>query len=178
VADGACHCDRCAGLSASDQALLYANRLLRAIREEQPQATVSCLAYLSTIAPPGKVRPDPGVFLEFAPIRRCYRHALADAECAVNAEQVAALRKLLEFWGETPWHVTEYWLDASLFSGWKRPAQRIPTTPEVMRDDIVFYASLGARSVTSYAVMCDREYWQRFGPPPLAEYGAALAAAR
>jgi len=174
VGEGACHCDECARLSASDQALLYANRLQRAIRKVDPAARVSFLAYHATLAPPERVEPDDGVFLEFAPIRRCYRHALGDEACADNRRHVAALDALIAFFGGAPFHVTEYWLDASRHSGWRRPARRIPVADDVIRRDVVFYAERGADSIATYAVMCDEQYWAHFGEPPLAVYGAAL----
>jgi len=174
VAEGACHCPACARLGASDQALLYANRLQRAIRKAHPGARVSYLAYHATLVPPESVTPDDGVFLEFAPIRRCYRHALDDVGCAVNRQHVAALDRLVSFFGGAPFHVTEYWLDASRHSGWRRPAQRIPVTGEIIRQDVAFYRERGANSIATYAVMCDADYWAYFGEPPLAAYGAAV----
>jgi len=174
VGEGACHCPRCAPLSASDQALRYANRLLAAIRKVHPRAQVSYLAYHATLAPPERVRPAPGIFLEFAPIRRCYRHALDDPECAVNRDKATALDRLLAFFGDAPLHITEYWLDASRHSGWRRPARELPVPVEIMERDIAFYAERGATSIASYAVMCDADYWDHYGPPPLAAYGAAL----
>ncbi len=172
--DGACHCPACAPLSASDQALLYANRLQRALRKAHRGARVSYLAYRGTLPPPERVAPDDGVFLEFAPIARCYRHALDDEGCAVNRRHAAALDALVAWSGGAGFHVTEYWLDASRHSGWRRPAQKIPATGELIARDVAFYAARGATSIASYAVMCDAAYWDHFGPPPLADYGAAL----
>jgi len=177
VGDGSCHCPGCCHLSASDQGLLYANRLQRAIRKVHPGARVSFLAYHATLSPPESVEPDDGIFLEFAPIRRCYRHALDDEGCAVNRRRVAALEPLVAFFGGAPFHVTEYWLDASRHSGWRRPAQKIPVSADIIRRDVAFYAARGADSVATYAVMCDEEYWDHFGEPPLAAYGAALRGA-
>jgi len=174
VAEGACHCRACAHLTPSEQALLYANRMLRAVRKVHPDARVSYLAYHATLSAPETIKPDDGVFLEFAPIRRCYRHTLDDAGCAVNRAQAAALRSNLDFFGRQPFHVTEYWLDASLHGGRRRPTTKLPVPMDIVRRDIEFYAGLGATSIASYAVMCDEEYWEHFGAPPLREYGAAL----
>ncbi|MFQ5810140.1 MAG: DUF4838 domain-containing protein [Armatimonadota bacterium] len=174
VREGACHCPECAHLTASDQALMYANRMLRALRKVHPEARVSYLAYHATLAPPEAVEPAEGIFLEFAPIRRCYRHAIDDPKCAVNRTQVAALRSNLEFFRDAPLHITDYWLDASRHSGWRRPAKKIPVPVDIIRRDIAFYAEMGATSIASYAVLCDEEYWEHFGEPPVREYGAAL----
>ena len=174
VAEGACHCPKCAHLTPSDQGLLYANHLLRAIRKVHAEAQVSYLAYHATLAAPETVRPADGVFIEFAPIRRCYRHGLDDEGCAVNRAQVAALDGILGAFGGGGFHVTEYWLDASKHSGWRRPASKIPVAMDILRRDVAFYEAKGATSIASYAVMCDDEYWAHFGEPPLAAYGAAL----
>ncbi len=178
TAQGACHCPLCASLSAADQALIYAERLQEIIRSVDPGATVAYLAYLSTMAQPPMIhRPAEDVFLEYAPIWRCYRHALGDPSCAVNREHVAALDRLVDYFAGHPLHTTEYWLDASRYSGWKRPAQRIAVSEDIMRRDAAFYAGKGFDSVASYAVMCGPDYWAAYGPPPVAAYGAALRAA-
>ena len=46
--------------------------LLRALRLHDPRASLAHLAYLNSLEPPKKVRPESGVFLEYAPIRRRY----------------------------------------------------------------------------------------------------------
>jgi uncharacterized protein DUF4838 len=170
----ACHCPQCARFSASDQGLIYARRMVAAIRKDQPEARVSMLAYGDSLSTPETGHLDDGLFLEYAPIGRCYRHALDDPECAINRSHVAALKSLLAFSGHLPFHVTEYWLDASLFSKWRRPAVKIPVSMDIVRRDVAFYHQLGAESIATYAVMCDGEYWDRFGAPPVVEYGAAL----
>ncbi len=177
VAEGVCHCPRCAHLTPSDQGLIYANRLVRAIRKVHPDARVSHLAYRSTLPPPETAKPLDGVFLEFAPIHRCYRHALDDPGCAVNRTHAGAFRDLCACFSDTDPHVTEYWLDASRQSGYRRPAAEVPVSVQNIRKDIAFYVQAGATSIASYAVMCDEEYWEHFGGPPLREYGGALGGA-
>lgn len=172
----ACHCPQCAGFSTSDQCLIYAKRMIGAIRQAHPEARVSYLAYGDSLATPESGHLDDSLFLEYAPIGRCYRHALDDPACAINRSHVTALKRLLAFSGEKPFHVTEYWLDASLHSKWRRPAVRIPVSMDIERRDVAFYHQLGAESIATYAVMCDEDYWDRFGEPPIQEYGAALRA--
>jgi len=177
TAEGLCHCERCAPLSAADQTMLYARRLREILARQHPEAQVSYLAYLSTAAdvPSGEV--PRGIMLEYAPIRRCYRHALDDPLCAVNRAHCAALEALLPRFAGRERQATEYWLDASRHSGWRRPARRLDVSEEVMRRDIALYARLGFTSVASYAVMCDRDYFRAYGPPPVHAYGEALRAA-
>ena len=61
--DGApvCHCPQCAGLTASEQALIIENRMLEAIRSHDPEAMLAHLAYYSTLQAPRKVKPHDGV---------------------------------------------------------------------------------------------------------------------
>ncbi len=173
---GLCHCERCAALSSADQTMLYARRLRDVLANLQPGAEVSYLAYLSTLGELPCAPAPEGVLLEYAPIRRCYRHALDDPACAVNRAHVAALEALLPLFSGRTLHATEYWLDASRHSGWRRPAERLPVSEAVMRRDIACYARLGFTSISSYAVMCDRDYFRAFGPPPVRAYGEALQA--
>jgi len=175
VHEGACHCPQCAPLSPSDQALIYANHMVRGVRRVHPDAQVSYLAYHSTLTPPESVEPEEGLFLEFAPIRRCYRHPLDDPDCAVNRVQAKALADNIAFFDGMPLHLTEYWLDASRQSGYRRPATELPVSIDIVRRDVEFYAAQGATSIATYMVMCDEEYWEHFGEPPLREYGEALA---
>jgi len=178
TAQGVCHCPLCASLSAGDQALIYAERLQEIIPGVHAGAQVAYLAYLSTLSqPPTLHAPADGVFLEYAPIRRCYRHALDDPACAVNRDHVAALDRLVHYFAGHSLHATEYWLDASRHSGWRRPARRLAVADDVVRRDVSFYARRGFDSIATYAVMCGREYWETYGPPPVTAYGAALQAA-
>src|SRR5690606_31149871 len=67
-----CRCRECKGLSDSDQATLLENHLLAALRGHDPRASLAHLAYLNSLSPPTRVKPEPGVFLEYAPIKRRY----------------------------------------------------------------------------------------------------------
>lgn len=176
IASAHCRCPVCAALSSSDQALLYANRLAGLVRGQVPEALVSYLAYQDTLACPTRVKPDAGVFCEFAPIWRCYQHAFDDPGCAENRSHLEKLAKMRDWFQSAPLHITEYWLDASRFSGWKRPAIRLPVSIEIMQRDITAYRRIGAASIASYAVMCDADYWRAYGEPPVLAYGNALNA--
>jgi hypothetical protein len=169
-----CRCTSCRGLSFSDQCLVFTNALCGALREAQPDARVAYLAYATALEAPSAVRPAEGVFLQYAPISRCYDRALGDPDCAENRRHVDALRALCRCFGMAEAEVLEYWLDVSRFSGWRKPAVRLPFWPEVFTLDVAFYASLGIRRVSSFGVYIDADYVARHGAPPLAEYGRAL----
>lgn len=181
-----CHCPQCRGLSDSDQALILENALLDALRQVDPRATLAHLAYLNTLDAPVEVRPQPGVFLEYAPIARRYdvpfgrRDASLDRPGApTHGAQLDALDANLEVFGREGAQVLEYWLDVSRFSRWKREdVVELPWDPEILADDLRTYAARGVRNVTSFAVWIDGAYARRFGEPPVGEYGAALLACR
>lgn len=171
---GWCHCDRCRSLGPSDQQLLVMNTILTALRAVRPDARLSCLAYLQCRPAPTTIVPAAGLFLEYAPIRRCYRHPLSDPECALNREHAEELPALLERFGTDGAQVLEYWLDSSMFSEWRRPARVVPFRPEVLEADLQFYSELGFRSVTTFGVFLDAYYFATHGTPPVIAYGQAL----
>jgi len=172
-----CHCEACRGLSPSDQQVLVMNTIAAALRSHRAEARFSCLAYANCLPAPTAVAPAPGLFLEYAPIMRCYRHALSDPTCDLNREHAAGLPSLMERFGSDGAQVLEYWLDASMFSGWQRPARRVPLRPDLLAADLQFYASLGFRSATTFGVFLDADYFAAYGAPPVEEYGRALQAA-
>lgn len=169
-----CRCPKCAGLSDSDQALIVANRVLDALRKQDPKAQVAYLAYHNTLPPPKQVRPKPGIFLEYAPIHRRYDVPFEKADDAKSRQEFEMLDANLEFFGRPGAQALEYWLDASLFSKWKKPAVKVPFDPNVLAADLNTYARRGIRHITTFAVYIDAEYVSRYGEPPLKEYGSQL----
>ena len=173
-----CQCPPCRELSPSDQNLTAMVAILGGLRTTDPQATLAALAYHDTLDPPTKVKPVEGLFLEYAPISRSWQVPLSDPSSEVNREHVERLRRLIEFFGPRESQVLEYWLDASRHSNWQRPAQKLPVTPEVMAADAEFYHSLGFEHATTFGVFLDAEYFERYGVPPVVEYGRALRSGR
>lgn len=169
-----CHCAKCAALSDSDQNVTVMNVLVRALRTRDPAARLACLAYDRTLPPPSRRMPDPGLFLEWAPISRCYRHAINDPACAVNREHAAGLRALLKVFEPAETQVLEYWMDASLFSNWTRPSVKLPFDKAIMERDVDYYRSLGIGSITSFGCFLDKDYVDRYGTPPVREYAEVL----
>jgi hypothetical protein len=176
-----CRCPECRGLSDSEQALLLENRVLAALRTRIPEATLAHLVYATTLAAPTQVKPEPGVFLEFAPISRLYDRPFRQREGGwpdhpSHGELQDRLDENLEVFPKETAQVLEYWLDQSRFAGWNREtAKPIPWHDDVFRDDLGFYRSKGIRHITTFAVWVDGDYLARFGEPPLREYGAGLA---
>lgn len=184
TADGRpmCRCPQCRGLSDSDQTLILQNTMLHALQEFDPGSTLAHLAYSNTLKPPTQVKPDAGIFLEFAPIQRSYQVPLicretcaSDPKRANHAELLDALEANLAVFGRDNAQVLEYWLDVSLFSNWKREATvKLPWKRDVFLEDLKTYATFGIRHITSFACYLDGDYIKRFGEPPIKEYGAGL----
>jgi hypothetical protein len=170
-----CHCARCRGFSASEQALLVGNHILRALRQADPRARVSHLAYGPTIEPPRQVRPEPGTFLEFAPIRRSHEQSYAGQSDPDQPDRIELLDANLAVFEAAEAQVLEYWLDVSRFSDWKRPARKLPWRPEVCRADVAAYRRRDIRHITSFACFIDADYVRRHGELNfLDEYGHIL----
>lgn len=186
--DGAqwCRCEKCRDFTASEQALLVENHILRALRAHDAGATLAHLAYHHTLAAPAKVQPEAGIFLEFAPIARDYARSIGERDAkttgthasnpATNGGYLDLLAQNLRVFGAATAQVLEYWLDVSLFSGWKRPAKKLPWNVAVCRTDIAAYRALGVRHFTTFATYIDADYVKLHGDPQpaLDEYGAAF----
>jgi hypothetical protein len=174
-----CRCPQCQGLSDSDQAMLLENHLLRALRRHDSRATLAHLAYTNTLSPPKLVKPQPGIFLEYAPIRRRYDILYEKQIAPGHPDTLSALDANLKVFPADTAQVLEYWLDVSRFSGWRRPAVRLPWRPDILKADLKTYGSRDIRHVTSFAVYVDAEYRRRYGEPEfIREYGAILSAFR
>jgi hypothetical protein len=179
-----CACPECSKYSDSEQALLIENRMIKALRTLDPEAQLAHLAYENTRPAPRFVKPEEGIFLEFAPIERSWDSPLADEQAAGNLLARSVSHKILlqdlkdnlaVFPVETA-VVLEYWLDVSLFSLWKKPAVKLPWNRAVFESDLDTYAKLGIRNITSFAVYIDDQYMKAFDNDIqfLEEYGAGL----
>lgn len=174
-----CRCPRCREFSDSDQALLLENSLVKALRAVHRQASLAHLAYANTLPPPQHVRPAEGVFLEYAPIQRRYDVPYAQQTGTDTKDGLPLLDANLTVFPRATTQVLEYWLDVSRFSGWRRPAVRLPWNPEVLQSDLETYAARGIRHITSFAAWIDDDYRFRFGEPDfLRDYGRQLSVER
>ena len=175
-----CACTECSQYSDSEQALIVENRILQELRTLDPQAQVAHLAYHNTLSAPIKVKPRDGVFLEFAPFYRDWQSPLSDEAAEgrgmTHGENLLHLEENLKVFPAETAVVLEYWLDVSLFSGWKKPAIQLPWNHSVFASDLDTYRNLGIRNVTSFAVYIDSAYVAAY--PDLSflkEYGEAFS---
>ena len=182
-----CRCEKCREFSDSDQALMLENRMLTALRRDEPNATLAHLAYAMTLPAPTKVKPLPGIFLEFAPYYRKYDRPLAEREVVgmspgrdqpvlTHGQLLDILDANLAVFGSNGAQMLEYWLDRSRFlrERVENANEPMPWNQEVLESDLKTYAARGIRHITSFGVKLDADYAQRFGNPPVESYGKAL----
>lgn len=179
-----CHCSKCILYSDSEQALILENDIIKALKTVDPDATLAHLAYLNTLPPPIKIKPEPGIFLEFAPIQRSWAQSLRNESASVtrldslvetNGDLLKLLDANLEVFGKQDAQILEYWLDVSLFSEWRKPAKQLPWNKEVFLDDIDVYAKRGIKHITSFAVYVDEIYLKTYRDISfIREYGQGL----
>ena len=176
-----CHCDKCKDLNASDQALIYENVIIEAVRELNPNGMVAHLCYHNTLNPPKTIKPKEGIFFEFAPFYRSWTEPLANTWAKGSAElthadYLRALKENLEVFPVETAQVLEYWMDDSLFSGWNQNnLVQVPWSNEIFLSDLKTYASYGIRNITCYAAFVGPSYVQKFGFPDfLVDYAQGL----
>lgn len=174
VAGYGCHCPQCRPLTPSDQQLIAVNAMLRGIQQVNPEAKLAYIAYVDALKTPVTVRPEPGVFLEYAPIRRDSNRPLNDAGCPQNAAEADPIAALLDFFGRKDSQVLEYWVDNSRFSNWTKPPQHMALNEAVMAQDVAFYKEMGFESLTSFACYLGDDYVALHGEPPIRRYGEIL----
>jgi hypothetical protein len=170
-----CRCPKCRELSESEQALLLENAVVKALAASDERAQLAHLAYANTLEPPVKVKPDPRVFLEFAPIHRRFDTPLGAPDVEENRKHLALLDANLEVFPAETAQALEYWLDCSLFSKWKEPHVKLPWSEDVLKADLDAYGNRGIRHITTFAVYLDGHYLKTHGEPPIADYGQTLA---
>lgn len=164
--DVACHCPNCAKLSASDQILFVMNAILRGLRTQIPEAKLAFLAYQSTLTAPTQIRPESGIFLEYAPIKRPFDQPVRQG----LAGQKANMQALLEYFGTEDAKALEYWYDNSLFSKWKKPPQPFVPRNDLIPEDIAYYRELGFRNISSFACFLGEDYEALYGEPDISAF--------
>jgi hypothetical protein len=164
-------------LSLPDAVLMFTNEMLKAIRTLRPDARMSFLVYWSTWKAPKTIRPLDGVFLELAPIFRCFSHAISDPACPINSKEILpVIGDILQVFDPAEAHVLGYWLDASLFGRgrYKALSGRLPQIGSIIKQDLKYYKSRGIFNISTFAVGIDREYLSTYTCPSIFQYPALL----
>ncbi len=168
--DAFCHCPECAKLSASDQQMIILNRILKRLRQDDPDAELAYLAYYDTITPPTAIKPEKGIFLEYAPYERDF-HAPIEG----NA-QIKPIHALLDFFGKDGARVLDYWYDNSYYSDYKKPPKAFTPDKPVIEADLAYYTSLGFEDIAGFACYLGADYEELYGEPDISDLGAFLKA--
>lgn len=167
--DLACHCPECDGLSASDQQLTVLNAMQKRIREDRPNARLAYLAYFDSLAVPEHVKPEPGIFLEYAPMEK-YVAKGEDREERI-AREFSLIDPLMKFFGPEDARVLEYWYDNSMYSNWTKPPKRFVPDAEAVLRDAAFYRGKGFSSLASFGCFLGPDYEELYGEPDLSAFG-------
>lgn len=154
--NSSCHCPKCQKLTPSDQQTMVLNEILREIKKKNPSAKMAYLAYFETVVPPTAVKPQKGIFVEYAPFEK-YTAEGENALELIEKEQ-AMLSPLLEFFGKENSRVLEYWYDNSLYSKWTKPPQKFILNLNQMNEDVRFYISKGFSHLSTFACYLGDDY--------------------
>lgn len=163
VTVGRCECESCKKLTPSDQNMLFSRAVLHGLRRYDPEAKQCFLAYHQSIKPPVSVPAEDGIFLEFAPIARW---SLTEP----SEHEMQYIRPLLDYFGKEDAKVLEYWVDNSLFSGWKKPPVKCVPDYAAMKRDLDTYRAHGFEYFTSFGLYLDDEYAALHGDFDFSEY--------
>lgn len=162
-----CFCEKCKNLSASDQNLLVMNAIIKKLRQTQPNAMLAYLGYYQTEKVPTTIRPEEGIFLEYAPFTRDMRKSaqIVPEECKQN------IRDLIAYFGKANSWVLEYWYDNSYFSRRANDAmvEFFPLN-DTIPSDIAYYLDFGFENISAFACFLGEEYEALYGEADLSAF--------
>jgi len=167
-----CRCERCREMSDSDQLLVAENAIVAALRKSRPQAQVAHLACHTSMPAPLQIKPAPGVFLQYAPVRRDYDVPYSQQTSKDQPDSLWFLEQNLKVFPVKTAQILEYWLDVTRFPPGTGP---LPWNRERFVADLATYKSFGVRHVKSFANGLDADYAKRHGEPKfLREFSQGL----
>lgn len=167
--ESACCCENCKKYNCSDQNMIIMGAVLEGLKRYDPEAKLAYLAYADSLDVP-TVAPHKDMFLEFAPITRNHKTPITNPDEPNNKKYVDLLEGLLKIFDPNEAHILEYWIDNSLFSGYKKPPVLLPFAKDVMAQDVKYYHSLGINSITAFGCYLGDDYFELFGNPPINDY--------
>ena len=165
VKESTCQCEKCAAMTESDMNLLVMNRIIKELRKEIPDAQLAYLAYHGAMPVPTQVKPEEGIFVEYAPIDRDLKCRLRDK----NPDE-ETIKELLDFFGTKNAKVLEYWFDNSMMSNWTKPPKQFVPDNDLIRDDINYYRNLGFNYISSFACFLGADYEELYGEPDVSAF--------
>jgi hypothetical protein len=88
--------------------------------------------------------------------------------------EAESLLPLLDFFGRDSAKALDYWLDNSLFSGWKKPPAEFTLDREALAHDLAYYSENGVRNITVFACYLGDDYEALYGEPDIESYAKAF----
>ena len=164
-----CQCPKCRHLNPSDQLLKVVNSMLKEIRKDCPDAKMAYLAYYDSMMLPEAVKQDEGVFVEYAPISKYKKNAEAEA-----AKEKSMLTDLMKHFGSKDSKVLEYWIDNSLFSGWKKPPKQMFADADAAKKDVREYTDMGFEYISVFGCYLGPDYEELYGDPDISAFTKAF----
>lgn len=175
AAGGRCCCEKCRALSASDQQMIALNAMIKELKKSRPDARLAYLAYYDTLSLPEQIKPEEGIFLEYAPIDKWRRGEGEREKYAESVRRELASRKpLIDFFGKKNSRVLEYFIDNSLFSGWKKPPKELKCDGDEVLSDLEEYTSLGYEDVSTFGCFLGQDYEELYGEPDITPFTDAV----
>ena len=168
----ACHCPKCRRFSASEQQLIALNRILQELKKTIPDAKMAHIAYVDRIDVPQQVKPEEGIFLEFAP----YEKYMKNPDRQRQEEEQRMLPLLLSHFGTRDAKVLEYWLDNSLFSHWKKPPKPFFANADTVAAEVRAYAKMGFAQIATFGCFLGDDYEALYGEPDITPFTDAFQA--
>ena len=166
IIDTHCKCENCSKYSASDQNLLVMNEIIKTLKTEFPDASLCYLAYHDTMPVPEKIKPEEGIFLQYAPIDRDFTKEVS----LIDEKEKKKMTDLINFFGKENSSVLEYWYDNSLFSNWKKPPKEFKCNNEIIKKDLDFYKNTGFSKIESFACFLGDDYEKLYGEPDISAF--------
>ncbi|MCR5262740.1 MAG: DUF4838 domain-containing protein [Clostridiales bacterium] len=166
---GSCGCPECSKMNSSDQYIRILSAMLKGLRAYDPKAEISFLSYGTVLDVP-TVKPEEGIFLEFAPMDRDHDKAMDAPDHPRGARYIALMGELLKIFDPKSSEVLEYWLDDALYSGYRRPPVKVPFNEAVCEADCAMYRGAGFGCVRSFGSFMGKDYFELFGEPPVRRY--------
>lgn len=148
-----CSCDRCRALgSESDRHTLLVSQTAAFLRQKKPGVRLECIAYSHYVPPSLAQTLDPGVLVDFCPIRQSFEYPIYSD----SSENNRGYREQLLAWRE------RFHGDVSIYSYYRKYAwHSLPNIiPHYMQNDLRFYRSVGAKGISTYSEPGD---WFTYG---------------
>ena len=166
---GSCRCPECMKRNSSDQYLVILSAMLKGLRAYDAKAEISFLSYGTVLDVP-TVKPEEGIFLEFAPMDRDHNLPMNAPGHTQGEGYIRLMNKLLKIFDAEKSEVLEYWLDDALYSGYKRPPVKVPFSESVCEADAKLYRDAGFGCIRSFGSFMGKDYFDLFGEPPVKRY--------